>query len=188
MNIPDNEINSILYNFPKFELSYEIITHKKVYDADVVVAVPEGKKYFAWFTSYKEQNVCFILEINEHKRIINVKISQTSFNDKLAFGTVLYGTMFKYNTNDCFCIEDIVHYKGQHYLYKPFLEKLNTLKNILSNDISQTALTTKYIIFGLPAMSNDFNALLRDIDFLPYKITQIKFRYFHSQKILERET
>jgi hypothetical protein len=158
--------------------------HKKVYDADMLVAIPEGKKCFAWFTSYKEQNVCFILETTENKRITNIQIVLTSFNDTLAYGTILYGTMFKYNKNNCFCIEDLLYYKGQKYSNKSFLEKINMLKYILTNDISQMAITDKYIIFGIPLMSQDFNTLIKDIECLPYKIIQIKYRYFNNSKIL----
>ena len=184
MNLEANEIQQILYDFPKIELSYETMIHKKVYDADMLVATPEGKKCFAWFTSYKEHNVCFILDTTENKRITNIQIVLTSFNDTLAFGTILYGTMFKYNKNNCFCIEDLLYYKGQKYSNNTFLEKINTLKYILSNDISQTAITNKYIIFGLPLMSRDFNTLIKEIEFLPYKINHIKYRYFTNPKIL----
>jgi hypothetical protein len=184
MNIEDREIQQILYDFPKIELSYETMIHKKVYDADMLVAIPEGKKCFTWFTSYKEQNVCFILETTENKRITNIQIVLTSFNDTLAYGTILYGTMFKYNKNNCFCIEDLLHYKGQKYSNKSFLEKINMLKYILTNDISQMAITDKYIIFGIPLMSQDFNTLIKDIECLPYKIIQIKYRYFNNSKIL----
>ena len=184
MNIDDTEMHQILYDFPKIELSYETMIHKKVYDADILIAIPEGKKYFAWFTSYKEQNVCFILETTENKSIINIQYALTSFNDKLAFGTIMYGTMIQYNKNNCFCIEELLYYKGQKCLHKTFLEKINTLKCILSNDISQTAVTERYLIFGLPLMTTNFNTLIKEIDFLPYKIIHIKYRYFNNSKIL----
>ena len=65
MKIQDREINLVLQSFPLLhsELSYENITHKKVYNPDVILAIPEGKQCFAWFTNYKSDNVCFLLEI-----------------------------------------------------------------------------------------------------------------------------
>ena len=45
------EITSILSDFPKFELSYETMTHKKVFDYNVILAIPDGIPCFAWFTS-----------------------------------------------------------------------------------------------------------------------------------------
>ena len=67
----DDEIDSILSDFPKFELSYETMTHKKVFDYNVILAIPEGQPCFAWFTSYKEDNVCFILEVNIDRDFTN---------------------------------------------------------------------------------------------------------------------
>ena len=48
----DDEVASILSEFPKFELSYETMSHKKVFNHDVILAIPEGKKCLVWFTSY----------------------------------------------------------------------------------------------------------------------------------------
>ena len=54
----------ILDEFPSVKLSYENIIHKKVY-SDFVLAIPEGKKCFAWFTNSNSGNVCYILELKE---------------------------------------------------------------------------------------------------------------------------
>ena len=75
----EQDIQLVLQDFPKFELCYEIITHKKVLGSNVILAIPHGKKAFAWFTSYKNDNVCFILEIGENKHIIDIQIVTTSF-------------------------------------------------------------------------------------------------------------
>ena len=107
MTLTDCEINLVLQKFPKFELSYEIMTHKKVHNVDVILAIPEGNKFFAWFTVYKNENVCITLEINDNNKIKTVKMITTSFVDNLSLGTIFYGTMFKYNDISCFSIEDI---------------------------------------------------------------------------------
>jgi hypothetical protein len=183
----DDEIDSILSDFPKFELSYETMTHKKVFNHNVILAIPEGNKCFAWFTTYKDDNVCFILDISENNKIKNISIVLTSFNDKLTFGgygSIFYGTTFKYNGVTCFCIEDMYYYKGNNYSNKSFVSRLNTLKNILQNDLSQKALTNNYIIFGLPLMNPDLLTLLKEIDLLPYKISQLKYRWFETKKIM----
>jgi hypothetical protein len=193
-------------DFPKFELSYETMTHNKVLDANIILAIPEGNKFYAWFTTYKAENVCFLLEISAmNKAVISCKIVLTSFTDSLSYGngTVLYGTLFSlqrniYNKkglkdkdkghkekgNTCFCIEDIYHYKGNSYQNESFLSKLKLIKNILAAEVSQTALTPNYVIFGLPVLNTNFNSLLRDIDEIPYKIENIIFRYFNSKKAL----
>jgi hypothetical protein len=72
MSLQEQDIKLVLQDFPKFELSYETMIHKKVHNADILLAIPEGKKFLAWFTSYKADNVCFILELNESNNITNI--------------------------------------------------------------------------------------------------------------------
>jgi hypothetical protein len=191
MNALTCDINSILSDFyklaKKFELSYEKMAYKKVHNSDLLLAIPEGKKFFAWFTIFKEDNVCFLLEIGHDNKIKDIKIALTSFDDKLVLGTILYGTIFYNNGIQCFCIEDLYFYKGRNCINKIFTEKLEILKNILTNEMNQMALINKYTIFGLPLISTDFNTLIKEIDPLPYKVSQIKFRFFeknNARKIL----
>jgi len=197
MTFTDDETASILSDFPKFELSYETMTHKKVFDYNVILAIPQGQPCFAWFTSYKEDNVCFILELdidftnsnNTNKKITNniknIKIGLTGFKDKLALGTVFYGTTFKTNNGlNCFCIEDLYYYKGTNYSGRTFVSRLETLKGILETELSQQALTARYTIFGLPLMNSDLLVLLKDIEMLPYKVTYLKYRWYETKKIM----
>jgi hypothetical protein len=178
MSLPDNETKLVLQNFPKFELSYETMIHKKVHNADILLAIPEGKKCFAWFTIYKADNVCFVLELDDTKNITSVNIVFTSFTDNLALGSVFYGTMFKNNNINCFSIEDLYFYKGTSYTNTLYSNKLEILRDIFKNEMSQSVLVPNFTIFGLPLISTDFNLLLKEIQLLPYKISQIKFRFF----------
>jgi hypothetical protein len=187
MSLSDREISLVLQKFPKFELSYEIMTHKKVHNANVILAIPEGNKFFAWFTCYNNENICFALEVDEKNKIKNIKKINTCFVDCLALGTIFYGTMFKYNNISCFGVEDIYYYKGKNYIHTPYSNKLQLLSNIFTNEISQSLLNNKFTIFGLPLIYRDFNLLLNDIQLLPYRISQIKFRFFeknNSRKII----
>ena len=184
--LSDTEISLVLQKFPKFELSYENITPKKVHNANVILAIPEGKRFFTWFTSYNHENICFSLEIDDNNKIKNIKKLNTSFMDCL-LGTIFYGTMFKYNDISCFSIEDIYYYKGQNYIYTPYSNKLQLLKDIFTNEISQSLLNNRFTVFGMPLIYSDFNLLLTDIQNLPYKISQLKFRFFeknNSRKIM----
>jgi hypothetical protein len=181
MHFTDQEKNFILQDFPKFELSYENMIHNKVHNADILLAIPEGKKCYAWFTSYKEDNVCFLLELIDNK-IKNISVLLTTFDDKLAYGTVFYGTMFKYNNINCFCIEDLYYCKGKNCTNRLYSEKLDLLRDILLHQKNN-----RHIIFGLPLMMRDFASMLKQIELLPYKICQIKFRFFeknNARKIL----
>jgi hypothetical protein len=172
----------ILINFPRFELSYDIIIHKKVYDADVILAIPEGHKFFAWFTIYRNEQTCFLIEINNNK-IINVKSILTNFADKLVSGTIFYGTLFTHKTQ-YFCIEDIYYFEGKHVGHYYYLDKLEILKDVFKNELSQFPLTNKHVVFGLPFMTNDIHLMIKEIPRLDYKIKEIKFRYFTNKKIL----
>lgn len=185
--LSDFEIKQVLQDFPKFELSYETMIHKKVLNTEtnICFAVPEGKKCFAWFTSYKADLVCFILFITNDKKISEIQIIKTSFDDKLALGTIFYGTSFSYKGIKCFSIEDLYFYKGKNVINENFLQKINLLKQILSLEISQTVLIKNFTIFGLPLFCRDFNLLLKEIEQLPYKISQIKFRFF--DKVFNRK-
>ena len=176
--------SEILANFPKFELSYETMAHNKVYDSDVILAIPEGSKMIAWFTEYNDEPVCLIFEKDLKNN--NVQIVVTSFSDSLVYGqgTILFGTIFKHNDISCFTIEDIYFYKGRDITTMNYLSKLQTIQNCLQKDLSSTALTNKYTIFGLPIMNTNFNLLLNEISLLPYKISTIQYRYLTSKKIL----
>ena len=175
----DLQLQSIVKYFPtNFELSYEKIVHKKVYDFDLILAIPEGSPCFVWFTTFKDQNVCCLLELDSNKKISKVSIVITSFVDKLSYGTIFYGTFFRFKNYSCFSIEDIFYYKGKQINQSfSFLKKLEIIKNILKNEISSLALCKNYLIFGLPIISFDknFNKFLNDIEVLPYKIRSIHF-------------
>jgi hypothetical protein len=194
--IAKEEMESILKYFPKIELSYETILHKKVYNYDIMVAIPEGIKCFIWFSTYQRQNVCYLLEISasNNKIITNIHIVIASFIDSLCYGehgTILYGTLFKYKNNKCFTIEDIIYYKGklikqtENYYYK-----LIIFKNILDKEISSISIISSMLIFGLPIISFDknFNKLLNDIEILPYKVKTIQFRYLYTNNLQQSKT
>ena len=187
MNLQNSYSDYVLNSFPlqSSELSYEIITHKKVYNPDIIMAIPEGKKCFSWFTRYNSENVCFLLELDEKNRIKEVKRIYTGFDDSLALGTIFYGTLFAYKTNNnyinCFCVEDIYHYKNKTCIHMQFNAKLETLRSIFKIEIIQSALNGQFTIFGLPLLSTDFDLLLKCIQKLPYKVAQIKHRFLTKQ-------
>ena len=177
----EQDIKAVLKDFPKFELCYETMTHKKVLGANAILAIPEGKKCFTWFTNYKNNNICLLLEINEYKNIIDVKNITTGFTDKLSLGTIFYGTSFKNKNNNCFCVEDMYYYFGKTCYNYTYLLKLERLNDIFKNEISQIPLNDKYTIFGLPLILNELDLMFKEIPLLPYKVNMIKFRFFDNK-------
>ena len=179
--------NEILKDFPKIELSYEIISHNKVYDAEFILAIPEGKKYFAWFTSFKMQNVCILLEINgENKQIGHVEFGVTCFHEQLCYGvgTILYGTIFRYEGTRFFSIEDIYYYKGKSTHTIPYSNKLILGKQIFTTDIKQISYYEGQMVFGLPLIDSLYPNLLNAVGILPYKVKYLQFRYNTHRKIV----
>ena len=166
------EVSIILKRFPVFEPSYVKSIHKKV-NSDVVLAIPYGKKFYAWFSYYKSQHVCFILEIGRNNSIDKMYIRPACFHPNLAKNTVLYGT---YIENRFFFIENIYFYKNTNVAFYPFYKKLNLINEIFKHELKQNAFTSKDVIFGLPIMKATFYDLISVIPHLNYKIYCIQFR------------
>lgn len=174
------EKTNILSEFPNIKLSYENITHKKVYNSDYIEVIPEGKKCFSWFTSINNNNVCLIMELASNKQISNIKITNACFSEDLAYGTILYGTSFYHYHNNFFCIEDIFSYKGDIIERETWNVKLCKIKQLLNNDIKQISYNNSFTVFGLPLIcsnNEDFEKKIKDVS---YKIDSIQFKLFNK--------
>lgn len=119
MELTSNQFSRLMQRMPNFELSYETISHNKVSPIyDICLAIPLGRKCFAWFTFYDDKDVCFLLELNRDKKIVRAKIVPTTFTDSLSLGTILYGTLWQDqgqehdNERTFFIIEDILYFQG----------------------------------------------------------------------------
>ena len=176
----------ILDEFPSVKLSYENIIHKKVYNLDYVTAIPEGKKCFAWFTNYKNQDVCFIMDLafnNNNYKINNIKIMNCCFSTELSYGTIFYGTQF-YKGNTFFTIENILYYKGKNVASFQWGKKLSIINEIMSRHIKQQSYNNSFIVFGLPLIKNNLEELLKEIENIKYKIERIQFILFNKANVL----
>ena len=173
------EKQNILSKFPNIKLSYENITHKKVFNSDYIVAIPEGKKCFAWFTSLNSKMVCLIMELTTNKQINNIKIANACFSNELAYGTILYGTVFYNSFNKFFSIEDIFSYKGDDIDKICWGDKLIKIKDMMKNDLKQISYNNSFMVFGLPLISKTNEELERKIEKIDYKIDSIQFNLFN---------
>ena len=180
--LSEQEKEQILSELPNIKLSYENITHKKVY-SDFVLAIPEGKKCFAWFTNSKNGNVCYILELGENKQIFDIKIINCCFNSCLSYGTIFYGTLFNYLNNDFFSIEDIFLYKGKNVSNYIWIKKLELFTQIMNIDIKQVSYNKYFVVFGLPLINTSFNDLVNEINKLKYKIKCVQFRNYNNKNV-----
>ena len=175
--LTEEDKENILSNFPNIKLSYEKIIHKKVYNFDVAIAVPEGKKSFIWFTFYNDKMLCLLLEFDEQqkKQIKNIKIMNCCFSKFLCYGTIFYGTYFYHENNPFFCIEDIFMYKGNYILDCSIITKINKICDILKNDIKQLSYNNFCLVFGLPLIFISSNESSKIFETIKYKLSCIKY-------------
>ena len=177
--------------FPKIdaELSYETILHKKV-QSDLYMLIPVGIKVFAWFTFYRNRNICVILHLNKHNYITNVEETILSYDNKLSYGTIIYGTYFTHNNQKFITCEDILYYKGndiyniENNNKSTYIERLKIMKNIFDNELQQISYTNKFIIFGLPFFTNSFKDAFAKISLLPYNINGILCRNYQDTNVI----
>ena len=137
MELSSTQLHTLLKRFPSFELSYETITHKKVstISYELCLAVPAGRKYFLWFTFYRNRDVCYLMELNKEKRIVKATLVTTPFSHDCSIGTILYGTLVKEDGIDpFFVVEDLYYYKGIALKQQPFYDRLCFLKQMFEQD------------------------------------------------------
>jgi len=162
----------LLKRLPSFELSYENILHKKVY-GDLFVLIPKGKKAILWITYWKGQNICILMPINQsgHISINDSELYQLCFSNEIAYGTLIYGTVFSVNNMKHFTFENIFYYKGNNIEKYSFNQQMNVFSSIFKNkEITQTVYTKNFIIVGMPVMSYNYDECLRIKNTLPYQV------------------
>lgn len=191
----------ILEDFPtNINISYETVVHKKISDAQIILAIPDGVRHCIWFTTYKNNNVCWLLELNLSNKVVNIQKCLTSYHDTLCYGTVLYGTLFNYNSSvKCFSIEDMYYYKGHNIQPSKYGERLQKIHNLFKScELNQTIFTNKMVMFGLPYIDTSFENAVKVASSLPYKTQFLQFQYLEEsngniynlslQTILETKT
>ena len=190
--LTEHNMIQLMKFFPNVELSYETMTHKKVYDADFLVAIPEGNKYFAWFYTFHNKPVCYLMETTSKKQILSIQMIYMNNNSNNTnnfknlnngTGTIFYGTLIHHKNKKLIFIEDIFYYKG-NYLNQNTQQKLELLNEIFKSEalyqlpLDQVPLENNKLHFGLPLLSTNFNELLGKIESLPYPIQHIQYRYY----------
>ena len=135
LNVPNTltqlQTQSLTARIPPFEISYETIAHKKFFPSyNLALAIPNGKKYYAYFSFYQGKNVCYLMELNREKKIVDVTF-QDNHNHDLSLGTLLYGTLIQHETSKLFVLEDAYYYKGISLKNMVFGEKLGYIEQFM---------------------------------------------------------
>ena len=185
MTISQNMMDKTISRFPSFELSYETISHKKVSsDYNVTLAIPYGKKSYIWFTFYKDNDVCFLIDIGRDKKITSMRIlTDIDIPHELSYGTILYGSLCDITDNgQYFIIEDIFYSKGICIVKQPFNEKLGFLFD-LCNKYPKLFSQNKTLPILLPvcwSLPDDYNIIPKNIqEQIPYVVHHIQHRSLH---------
>jgi hypothetical protein len=169
----------ILSDFPNIKLSYENITHKKVYNSDMILVIPEGKKCFVWFTYINDKPTCLIMELAGDKNIVDIKHVNACFSNEISYGTIFYGTLFNHLGNRFFTIEDIFSYKDELIERKDWIYKMEKIKLCLKNELKQCAYNNSFVIFGLPIICRTNDELENKLKNVKYKINSIQYRMYN---------
>lgn len=168
----------MLSNFPTdLKLSYDNSSHKKVYNSDILIAIPDGAKCFAWFTIVDDEETCLIID----QATMSWRKFSCCFDKELARNqTIFHGVVFNHLNTSFFSCEDILFYKGCDVSRKTWLEKLDLFATIFKEDIKQVSYNSKFIVFAMPLMAKDFNTLVSQIYKVNYKVTSIQFKKFQN--------
>jgi len=191
MELTHAQTEEIMKRFPSFELSYETISHKKVSPAyNSCFAIPQGRKCYAWFTYLGDKDVCFILELNREKKINKAIRYEVDFDMKLAYGTVVYGTLVddENEKSRFFAAEDIFYFKGICLKQCKLAEKLDLMIEVIKSSTSSFTATNK-IVFSLPVFwdfhkTEDFELTPNIPDSvnetIPYTIHHLQYRSLYE--------
>jgi len=149
------QVQSLLARIPPFEISYETIAHKKFYPSyNLALAIPNGKKYYVYFSFHQGKDVCYLMELNREKKIVDITFYDNP-EHLLSLGTLLYGTLIQYESSPnvfvpIFVVEDAYYYRGIPLKNMFFGEKLGYIEQFMAT------MTTKYpnypLQFLLPRM------------------------------------
>ena len=164
---------------PEFKLSYDNILHKKVF-ANKYMLIPAGSKVLVWFTYDNDENISLIMYLNKYNQITNVEKIVTCFDKQLSYGTIIYGTLFKYIDQNFITCEDIYYFKGEYIKEESFKNKLEILTIIFKNYIKQKAYNKNFTILGLPYIDDNFHNILMKNKEFPYQIIGIQLYLFND--------
>lgn len=160
---------------PNIELSYEKLLHRKV-QADIYRINPKGVRCLIWYTYWKENNVCFILHINNSTGSIKVAEKTIAcFSDTLCYGkgTILGGVLFQHNKTNVVSVDNIYYYKGKEIIKTRNEMKLKLIFDLLKNETQQTIFIRSQLLVAMPMILQNYDEALTISKTLSYPIHSI---------------
>jgi len=180
IKIMKNTTNNLLN---KIKLSYETTIHKKVYDSDCFMTIPQGIKTFTLFFYYKENYYCIIKKNNQEDELLDIFLLEKNIQI-VHEDFILYGTIFTYQNTNFFNIEDLLYYNKDERKSYSLIDNFICIKTILDSKILSNAVSTKNklkLYFGLPVLSPTFSDIIYKTYLLPYDISYIQCRHLHKK-------
>jgi hypothetical protein len=185
MDIQSYEKPAILRNFPPVELSYEETVHKRVKGTSVYVAIPEGQKCFAWMTTHRDRDVCFVVRLVDGK-VCGLDCYPCCFDRTLSYGTVLYGSVSRHGKNvPYFYPEDMLQFKGRSVDRLHWAQRLAILAEFLELT-SPVAFVTDGIVFTSPVVSEHLSDALAASEASPMKFAFLQHRFMGEDGFLNQ--
>lgn len=192
MLLSRKQTESIANRFPFVQIAHENVTSHKVYKSDAILAIPQGTKSFAWFTSTQINNkpVCLIIDLFEQdKKICSSRIVQVCFKNKLELftgeGTLLYGTTFVHQCQrPFFAIEDIFLHQGVNVCHQNWGQKFMLMRTLLKSNLRQISTIfdgAPTMVFGMPLMSKQVDHFISQVARLKYPVSSVQFRMFERK-------
>tara|TARA_A100001015_G_C14960545_1_gene700669 strand:- start:449 stop:1405 length:957 start_codon:yes stop_codon:yes gene_type:complete len=179
LKLNDYQKNNILKQLPNFELFYDNIIHKKVFDKiDNYILVPNSKKSLLYFTYIDSKYVAAIITLNKYNQFTDVRIFPCCFNESLVFKkTIIYGYEVEIINDDniYFLITDIIYYKSTFVNNYTYENKFKIINNLLSNDTKQISFCKDFLIIALPVIYNNYYDAINNICNIPYNISSILY-------------
>jgi len=175
--------NYIINKFPKIELFYDKILHRKI-QSDVYVLIPHGIRVFAWFTYFNSTNLCVILHLDKFNNIVKLEEVVLSYDKKLSYGTIIRGTYFIHNGARHISCEDIYFYKGQNVHNQSYRKRLEIFKIIFDTELRQVLYDNNFAVLGLPVICDNLDTALQTSATLPYKVKGIIFQNYEDNRNL----
>lgn len=130
--------------FPRFELSYETVSHKKVSSSDSVgIAIALGRKCFIWYT-YQEgssKDTCYLIGLDKDKQIHSIEQRVCkNIPNRFCLGTIVYCTIYELSgtTESLFITDDIYYYCGTNLSNLCFGDRIGFLKEFVQKSNTPT--------------------------------------------------
>lgn len=168
---------NLVDNFPNIELFYNL-TYKKVSNYNLILAIPKGNKCFIWFTKINGKKSAILINVNintdKNYHFSSIYLLNNQFNHEL-LETIFYGTSFEFENKLYFSFENLFYYKKRNVSHEIFLNKLNIMNDILTNNIYKINDYDNSIIIGMPPIFTNYFEINNVIKNLPYEIKELKY-------------